>query len=163
MIHNNISKMKALNKKHMIKILSILIFCSFFISCSNGKSKKEILLDSLRIENELLKESLLELEIQRNQIKYVWTLIEHKRGKYFFGSSEGNGGFEGPLTNYIFYSDIIEVSGFNEEKEYRLQDELEKELRSQFGLSLHSIQKRETFVFDTYKQASEHRYNFLNK
>jgi hypothetical protein len=43
-----------------------------------------------------------------------------------------------------------------------MQDELEKECRSHNPL-LESIQKREIFVFDSYKEASEFKFKTVNK
>ncbi|WP_086478601.1 hypothetical protein [Arenibacter amylolyticus] len=147
----------------MIRVISILIISVFLISCNNKKGQEsQQKLDSLQRENERINSRLLEMEKQQNQTKYVWTIIEHKRGRYIVSSSNNKTGFEGPIKNYIYYSDVVKVDGFNEDKKYLLQDNLEKDLRGQFGYSVHSIQNRQTFVFDTYKEASEHRYNILN-
>lgn len=147
----------------MIRLISILIISILLISCNNGKTQEfQQKLDSLQRENEIINNRLLEMEKQQNETKYVWMIIEHKRGSYIVSSSDGKTGFNGPIKNYIYYSDVIKVEGFNEDEKYLLQDKLEKGLRSKFGETVHSIQNRQTFVFDTYKEASEHRYNILN-
>jgi len=146
-----------------MRLILLLILSIVFISCNNGKSQdSQQKLDSLQRENEKIKNRLLEIEKQENQTKYVWTVIKLKTGTYILASTDGKTGFEGPLKNQLYYSDIIKVDEFNEDKEYLLQDQLEKDLRSQYGRSVHSIQNRQTFVFATYKEASEHRYNFIN-
>lgn len=144
-----------------MKELSYILLSCIIFSCNSGESQnKEDKFDGLFIENERNKGRLQEMEKQLNMTKYVWTVIEHKRGEYTTYSTNGRTGFTGPLSNYIFYSDVIKVDEYNQDKDYMLQDNLEKELRNQFGPSVHSIKNRKTFVFDSYKDASMYRFSF---
>jgi hypothetical protein len=45
---------------------------------------------------------------------------------------------------------------------YKLQDDLETKCRTRYGVTLHSIQKRETYIFDSYEEASKFKYKTLN-
>ena len=163
-------------KIYLIPVLALLL------SCVSKNEFEEIqnINDSLRIEIQSLKNTISDQELdlknsestisylnsdlkKQNQTKFVWTIIEHKRGRYIVSLTGGDIGFEGPIENYIYYSEVIQIEEFNENKEYLLQDQLEKNLRQKFGHTVHSIQNRQTFVFDTYKEASEHRYSFINK
>lgn len=147
----------------MIRKLQFLLLTTLLIACNNGQSSEsDQKLDSLRIENEKMKNLVQELKSQQNKTKYVWTIIHNKRGKYIVSSSSGKTGFEGPIKDFVYYSDVITVDEFNEDKKYILQDELEKDLRKQFGSTIYSIESRETFEFDSYKEASKHRYTYVN-
>lgn len=163
-------------KIYLIPVLALLLSCV----SKNEFEELENINDSLRNEIQSLKNTISDQELdlknsestiaylntdlkKQTQTKFVWTVIEHKRGRYIVSLTGGNTGFEGPIENYIYYSEVNQVEEFNENKEYLLQDQLEKSLRQKFGHTVHSIQNRQTFVFDTYKEASEHRYSFINK
>lgn len=152
--------------KHLILLFSLIILSS----CNQGKfEESQSKVDSLLLENYNLKNKISHLESileKRNQPKYVWTVVHHKRG-YFVSSydvdtGKNSSGFKGTPQNYIYYSEIETIKDFDESKKFKLQDELERELRNQFGTSVHSIQKRETFVFESYEKASQHRYKYIN-
>lgn len=119
-------------------------------ACKNQNEE----LDRLRNENELLKNKIDETPI--NSIKFVWTMIYYKVGDW----SPERGFYN--LKSRVYWSDVEEVNNFNDNVKYKIQDELEKECRSQNPL-LESIQKRETFVFDSYKEASEFKFKTVNK
>lgn len=133
-------------KRYILIILSLLLLQA----CKNQNEE----LNRLRNENELLKNKIDQTPI--NSTKFVWTIINYKVGDW----SPERGFYN--LKNRVYWSDVEEVSNFNENMKYKMQDELEKECRSHNPL-LESIQKRETFVFDSYKEASEFKFKTVNK
>lgn len=140
--------------------LSFLILGLFTLSCNNAQEKQEI--EQLRLELEELRNQKLEEESKKAVPKYVWSVIQCKTGTYSYNPSDGTSGYKN-LKNTIYWSEITEVMDFNENSEYKSQDDLENKLRQRYGRALHSIQERETFAFDTYKEASEFRYNRVNR
>lgn len=133
-------------KRYILIILSLLLLQA----CKNQNEE----LDRLRNENELLKNKIDQTPI--NSTKFVWTIINYKVGDW----SPERGFYN--LKKHVYWSDVEEISNFNENIKYKMQDELEKECRSHNPL-LESIQKRETFVFDSYKEASEFKFKTVNK
>src|SRR5690606_3644376 len=94
---------------------------------------------------------------------YVWTVIECKVGTYVeygYGSNRRKGLED--IKSILFWSEIEEIRNFNEDVKYRLQDELENKCRQRYSLGLHSIQGKETFVFDNYAEASKFKDKVLN-
>lgn len=133
-------------KKYILIILPLLLLQA----CKNQNEE----LDRLKNENELLKNKIAETPI--NSTKFVWTMIYYKVGNW----SPERGFYN--LKSRVYWSDVEEVNNFNDNVKYKMQDELEKECRSQNPL-LESIQKRETFVFDSYKEASGFKFKTVNK
>jgi|GEM_PF-1881762 len=126
--------------------------------------------------------------------KFVYVIIktkepelEHSEGVYI---SDGVGGFGGTRTNdinyvkwenYAYKSEIQEIQNYNEDKKFRLLDEVESLTRQKLSirdinfrsevfmkvrdenerskLENNSIKiiDRKACVFDTYKEASEHK------
>lgn len=165
----------------MKKIILILIASLIFISCYKEKYEesqktvdslitvnKNLLIEKQNQETDIQKLSeqvriFEKRELNRNRTKYVWTAIYHKRGTYTSYSSTGKTGFlANDLSNHIYYSDVKTISEFSDAKKFKLQDQLESEMRGYFGNSIHSIQSRKTYVFDTYQEASSHRYITIN-
>lgn len=86
-----------------------------------------------------------------------------KSGSFTWGSNDPKGHFKpGSIQDKMFWSDIEEIYDFNEDKEYRLLDELEKNLRSKYRVNVYSIEKRQAHVFNSYKEASEFRNSVVN-
>jgi hypothetical protein len=134
----------------MKRNILMLLFLIFLQSCKNQNEE----LNKLKSENEILKSKIDQTPI--NSTKFVWTVIYYKVGDW----SPERGFYN--YKNQLYWSEVVEVNNFNENIKYKLQDELEKECRNRIAL-LESIQKRETFVFDSYKQASEFKFKTVNK
>lgn len=134
----------------MKRCILMLLFLLFLQACKNQNEE----LDKLKSENELLKNKIAQTPI--NSTKFVWTVINYKVGDW----SPERGFYN--LKSRLYWSDVEEVNNFNENIKYKMQDELEKECRNRISL-LESIQKRETFVFDSYKEASEFKFKTVNK
>lgn len=134
----------------MKKYIFILMSIISLQACKNQNEE----LEKLRNENEHLKKTIEQTPI--NTTKFVWTVINFKVGDW----SPERGFYN--LKNRLYWSDIEEVNNFDENLKYKLQDELEKKCRTRNAL-LESIQKRETFIFDSYKEASEFKFKTVNK
>lgn len=132
-------------------ITLFLLFITLF-SCKDENVER------LKQENEQLQKQLNEK--QKNTIKYTLTAIYYKMGDV---EGDHNGQRLTNIRNKVIYSDIIEVENFDRTIELKLQDQLEKELRRLHQMFIHSLQKRETFVFDTYEEASEFKFKITNK
>lgn len=132
-------------------ITLFLLFITLF-SCKDENVER------LKQENEQLQKQLNEK--QRNAKKYTLTAIYYKMGDV---EGDYNGQRLTNIRNKAIYSDIIEVENFDRTIELKLQDQLEKELRRLHQMFIHSLQKRETFVFDTYEEASEFKFKITNK
>ena len=132
-------------------ITLFLLFITLF-SCKDENVER------LKQENEQLQKQLNEK--QKNTIKYTLTVIYYKMGDV---EGDYNGQRLTNIRNKAIYSDIIEVENFDRTIELKLQDQLEKELRRLHQMFIHSLQKRETFVFDTYEEASEFKFKITNK
>lgn len=132
-------------------ITLFLLFITLF-SCKDENVER------LKQENEQLQKQLNEK--QKNTIKYTLTAIYYKMGDV---EGDYNGQRLTNIRNKAIYSDIIEVENFDRTIELKLQDQLEKELRRLHQMFIHSLQKRETFVFDTYEEASEFKFKITNK
>lgn len=71
-----------------------------------------------------------------------------------------------PLS-FIYKSSVVEIKNYSEDEKYKLMDEFEQQIRSDFaiknmqlkGKAECKILENECFVFKTYKQASEHKRN----
>jgi len=138
----------------LAKYLLIMAIAFAEMHCSSG---------NIKLESKEKSDSNTSTSVEKsnaNLTKYVFAVIYHKRGRYV--SSENKSGFEGPIENYLYYSDIVEATEVNETAKYKILDKLEDELRNQFGYSVHSITKRECLVFDTYIEASEYRRKIRN-
>lgn len=133
-------------KKYVFIVLGLISLQA----CKNQNEE----LERLKSENEFLKSRIEQTPI--NTTKFVWTVINYKVGSW----SPERGFYN--LQNKLYWSDIEEVNGFNESLKFKMQDELEKRCRNNNAL-LESIQKRETFVFDSYKEASEFKFKITNK
>lgn len=133
----------------------ILLTGVTLITLSSCKNKE---LEELRLENEQLRNE----KFQQSQTVYVWTVIECKVGNYTLDNGYGKEGFFNGTNNTLFWSDIEEVNVFNEDIKYKFQDELENKCRQRYGRALHSIQKKETFTFNSYTEASQFKDSVIN-
>lgn len=134
---------------------TILLMGILLISLTSCRNKE---LEELRTENERLRNEMF----QQFQTVYTWTIIECKVGTYTLDNGYGKKGFFKGTDNTLYWSDIEEMNVFNEDVKYHLQDKLEKKCRERYGMALHSIQKRETFTFNSYAEASQFKDNVLN-
>lgn len=133
-------------------ILLIGMALIFLTSCRN----KEI--EDLRMENERLRNEMF----QQFQTVYAWTIIECKVGSYTLDNGYGKKGFFNGTDDVLYWSEIEMVNNFNEDIKYKFQDELENKCRKRYGMALHSIQKKETFTFNSYAEASQFKNKVLN-
>jgi len=139
----------------MKKIMLVFLIIISFTACKNDtKEIDDLKEENTRLQNELVMQSA-------NKAKYVWTVIYCKTGTFSVGSDDPKGHFT-TLDKTLFWSDIEEVSNFTDDLKYKLQDDLENKCRRRYNNTLHSIQNRETYVFDTYEEASKFKYETLN-
>lgn len=127
-----------------------LIFAILFLQSCKKNDEVEL----LKHQNEILKKEIESRKVETK--KYMVAVIYNKRGNFVINPSNYTSGFEGPIKNYINYSDIIETNDASETSKYKALDELENKTRRKFTNSIHSITKRECKVFDTYIDASEY-------
>lgn len=132
----------------MKKILSQIILLLVIVSCRNNSE-----VEDLKLQNEQLRNQLEETKTIDK--KFVVAVIYHKRGTYVYSSSDNKTGFEGPIKDYVYYSDILETENVDETAKYKILDNLEDELRRGYDKSVHSIIRRECNVFNTYVEASK--------
>lgn len=133
----------------------ILLIGLVLITLSSCKNKE---LEELRLENQQLRNE----KYRESQTVYVWTTIQCKVGSYTVDNGYGKEGFFNGTTNTLYWSDIEQINNFNEDIKYQLQDELEKKCRNRYGMALHSIQKKETFTFNSYAEASQFKDSVTN-
>jgi len=141
--------------KDMKKVLLLLLLFGLQ-SCNTAE------IESLQKQNDALIEENRELASQlyrRSQTKYVYSVVYYRSG-IISVSSHGSRIIN--AENHIYFSQIEEIIGYDNSVKYRLQDDLENQLRTFNSSSLESIQNRETFAFNTYEEASQHRYNLVN-
>jgi len=138
-----------------MRYLALLFLIS---ACDNASRHSESLkIDSLTKLNDSLNTQLK--SVQRtvateneevSKAKYCYVLITYT-------NREMGSGLQGLQdVTYLTWSDIIEVSEFNEDTKYRLMDEFEKKFLSHPPTYFKSIQKRDCFSFDSYVEASKH-------
>lgn len=130
----------------------ILLICIALIALTSCKNKE---LEELKIENERLKNEMF----QESQTVYAWTVIHCKQGTYIW--SQHYERLE-KVKEHSYWSEIELVYDYNEDAKYQLQDKLENQIRNKLGQNLHSILNRETFIFDSYAEASQFRNNVIN-
>lgn len=133
--------------KKIILLISIALIA--LTSCKNKE------LEELKIENERLKNE----NTQQFQTVFAWTILICKQGSYVW--RDNYEGLENVKEN-TYWSDIDVIYNFNEDIKYQLQDKLESQVRNKLGLNLHSIQKKETFIFNSYAEASQFRNSIVN-
>ncbi|KAA5531876.1 hypothetical protein [Paenimyroides baculatum] len=133
----------------------ILMIGLVLISLNSCKDRE---LEDLKLENESLKNELF----TRNQAVYTWTVIECKIGAYTIDNGYGKKGFFKGTDDVLYWSEIEMFNNFNEDIKYQLQDQLEKKCRNRYGMELHSIQKKETFAFNSYAEASQFKDSVTN-
>lgn len=137
----------------MKKIILLSLSLTILISCKNDRIEK------LEQENIDLQRQLMEKNKVINQ--YAVTIIHLKMGNTLEGTDSGMELRN--IKNKIFCSEIKEIQNFDQSIKFWLQDQLEKELRRLHSGFIQSIQKRETFIFDTYAEASEFRFKTINE
>lgn len=134
-----------------------LIF--LIVACNNASQHSDSLrVDSLTKLNDSLNNQLKkavqknlateELEVSKSNYCYVLiTYINREMGSGLQGLQD---------VTYLTWSDITEVSKFNEDVKYRLMDEFEKKFLANPPAYFKKIIKRECFFFDSYVEASKH-------
>ena len=133
-----------MNKK--IWLIGILLI--FLISCKD----KEI--EALREENNQLRSEMY----KQTQTVYVWSVIECKVAS----SQDFNGKYRG-IKDHLYWSEIKEFNYFDDDIKYRLQDELERDCRHNFAPGFfQSITSKNTFVFNSYAEASQFKDKVVN-
>jgi len=137
----------------MKRTFFLLILLIAICSCQDNKK-----LNQIQSENEMLKRQLEEIKTQESSEKFVWIVINYTYGTYYSETDR-----LGNLKKSIIFSDIREINNYDDSMKYRLEDELEKDLRNRYKGLLHSIQERKTYVFETYKEASEFKFQTLNR
>jgi hypothetical protein len=137
----------------MKRTFFLLILLITICSCQDNKK-----LNQIQSENEMLKKQLEGTKKQESSEKFVWIVINYTYGTYYSETDR-----LGDLKKSIIFSDIIEINNYDDSMKYRLEDELEKDLRNRYKGLLHSIQERKTYVFGTYKEASQFKFQTLNR
>lgn len=135
--------------------LSIIVLILLTLSCNDSKTKNEN--ERLKLEIEKLKQE----KEKKESPKFVWTVLFCKTATYSYDPSNGKEEYSN-IKDKIYWSDITEFSDFNENLKYKLQDELENKIRASLRQALYSVQERKTYVFDSYKEASEFKFKTIN-
>jgi hypothetical protein len=139
----------------ILRLSSILLLLSVF-ACNDSKTKEEN--KKLKTEIERLKQE----KEKKDSPKFVWTVLYCKTATYSRNPLSGKESYSN-IKDRIYWSEITEFSNFNENLKYRLQDELENQIRSNLQEALYSVQDRKTYVFDSYKEASEFKFKKVNQ
>lgn len=144
----------------------IIFLIAFFGFQSCGQSEKE----ELENKNKQLLEINRELEQQlyeEQNTKFVFTVIINKQAysvtpNYSKDGTSIEGTIYGDIRTEIYFTEIQEITGYTKSMNYKMQDDLEYNLRNESGGILQSIDKRETYAFDTYEEASKFKFNLIN-
>mgnify|MGYP004701231175 CR=1 FL=1 len=142
----------------MKRTLFLLIILFTIFSCQDNTKIKQDDISQIQRENEMLKKQLEEVKTQESSEKFVWTFISYTYGTYYSETDR-----LGNLKKSIIFSDIREINNYDSSMKYRLQDELENSLRNKYKGLLHSVQERKSYVFETYEEASEFKFQTLNR
>ena len=166
-------------KHYLILILILMSLQSCFKEEYKDEVKKVLKLEQdiylLEHEKEILNQDIHELRQENKDLlgqvekyklklqtktntKYVWTVILYKESILF----SDLGGSPMKYKDMVYYSSVTKVKNMSNSIKYKLQDELESSLRIKSFNHDIIIKNRETFVFDSYDDASEHRYNYIN-
>lgn len=130
----------------MKKIYLVIISLILLQSCKNENFE----IKRLREENEVLRNKLRQEPITKS--KFVWTVITYKIGTI---SISAHGRRMTNIRKLSSWTDIEEVSNFDYTAKLKREDEFEDIIRKQNSDFLHSIVARETYIFNTYQEASE--------
>jgi hypothetical protein len=143
-----------------IKKMGYLFTLFFLIGCQNKSHDSNISkVDSLIKQNENLKKELAKtgsLKLEKNRQDSIINTKQYCYVLLTYINHEMGSGLEGLKdVKYLTWSDIIEVSNFNEENKYKLMDEFEKKFLQHPPAYFKMITKRECFAFDSYVDASK--------
>lgn len=130
----------------MKKIYLVIISLILLQSCKNENFE----IKRLREENEVLRNKLRQEPITKS--KFVWTVITYKIGTI---SISAHGRRMTNIRKLSSWTDIEEVPNFDYTAKLKREDEFEDIIRKQNSDFLHSIVARETYIFNTYQEASE--------
>ncbi|WP_310595487.1 hypothetical protein [Flavobacterium sp.] len=130
----------------MKKICLVIISLILLQSCKN----ESLEIKKLREENEVLRNKVNQEPVAKP--KFVWTVITYKIGTISIGAY---GRRMTDIRKMSSWTDIEEVSNFDYTAKLKREDEFEDRIRKQNSDFLHSIVARETYIFDTYQEASE--------
>jgi len=142
-----------------MRIFKIVIISLLLVATSCGESKKDKELKRLKFELEQTRKlkkkttsDLRKLQSTRDKekaTKYIWTVISYSTT------------FEGDM---IYYTEIEKIVNMNNTKKYQIQDNLVSYLKQMKDFSSNNfvIRKRETFIFNSYVEASKHMRKTLN-
>jgi hypothetical protein len=130
----------------MKKICLVIISLILLQSCKN----ESLEIKKLREENEVLRNKVNQEPVANP--KFVWTVITYKIGTISIGA---HGRRMTDIRKMSSWTDIEEVSNFDYTAKLKREDEFEDRIRKQNSDFLHSIVARETYIFDTYQEASE--------
>ncbi len=130
----------------MKKICLVIISLILLQSCKN----ESLEIKKLREENEVLRNKVNQEPVAKP--KFVWTVITYKIGTISIGA---HGRRMTDIRKLSSWTDIEEVSNFDYTAKLKREDEFEDRIRQQHSDFLHSIVARETYIFDTYQEASE--------
>ena len=131
----------------MKKIYLVIISLILLQSCKN----ENLEIKKLREENEVLRKKVRQEPVAKP--KFVWTVITYKIGTISMGGEGGRRMTD--IRTMTAWTDIDEVSSFDYTAKLRREDEFEDRIRKENSDFLHSIVARETYIFDTYQEASE--------
>jgi hypothetical protein len=130
----------------MKKICLVIITLILLQSCKNENFE----IKRLREENEILRNKLRQEPVTKS--KFVWTVITYKIGTI---SISAHGRRMTNIRKLSSWTGIEEVSNFDYTAKLKREDEFEDRIRKQNSDFLHSIVARETYIFNTYQEASE--------
>lgn len=131
----------------MKKIYLVIISLILLQSCKN----ENLEIKKLREENEVLRNKVKQEPVAKP--KFVWTVITYKIGAISMGAQGGQRMTD--IRTLSDWTDIEEVPNFDYTAKLKREDEFEDRIREQHSAFLHSIVARETYIFDTYQEASE--------
>ena len=131
----------------MKKIYLVIISLILLQSCKN----ENLEIKKLREENEVLRKKVKQEPVAKP--KFVWTVITYKIGTISMGGEGGRRMTD--IRTMTAWTEIDEVSSFDYTAKLRREDEFEGRIRKENSEFLHSIVARETYIFDTYQEASE--------
>lgn len=130
----------------MKKLYLVIISLILLQSCKD----ENLEIKKLREENEVLRSKVNQEPVTKP--KFVWTLITYKIGTISIGA---HGRRMTDIRTMTAWTEIDELSSFDYTAKLRREDEFEDRIRKQNSEFLHSIVSRETYIFDTYQEASE--------
>lgn len=170
-----------INFSRQIFIFSLI----FLFSCQqsiNNKSELELREKELELKEKELKLKEVETELKEreskleevnqssksNSKKFCCVVVRTTEKDITVGLSESGSYTKETMNNYIYSSNIIEVENFNEENEYKLIDEYERQIKQSLKTkyllnneneSNYKIKSTICKAFDSYKIASDYKRN----